>query len=235
MNDVIQVLVADDQSLFVSGIEALLLYSGTCIVAKTTRDAKETLAVLHTLQVDVILLDIELPDRSGIETAKEIRALGIMTPILILTNHDSKDLVLDAIDAGVQGYILKDTDASTLFMAITTLAKGGRYLDIRLHGFMMDALVARKNGAAGSMNRLRNIPDHYALTKREIDVLRLMVAGYDNDEIADALVITSKTARNHTTNILQKLGVPNRTKAVVLALSEHLVNEQILMTCFATS
>ncbi len=234
MNDVIQVLVADDQSLFVSGIEALLSYSGTCVVAKTTRDAKETLSVLRTLKVDVILLDVGLPDQSGIDTAKEIRTLGIVTPILILTNHDSKDLVLDAIDAGVQGYMLKDTDAPTLFMAITILAKGGRYLDFRLHGFMMDALVESKHGVIKS-TRVSNTPDHYALTKREVDVLRLMVAGYDNDEIATALVITSKTARNHTTNILQKLGVPNRTKAVVLALSEHLVNEQTAMICMSTS
>ncbi len=224
MSDVIQVLVADDQTLFVSGIEALLLYSGTCVVTKTTRDAKETLAVLSTLKVDVILLDIGLPDQSGIDTAKEIRAKGIMTPILILTNHDSKDLVLDAIDAGVQGYMLKDTDAPTLFMAIMTLAKGGRFLDFRLHGFMMDALVESKHGVKKSTCDTYT-SDHYALTKREIEVLRLMVSGYDNDEIAHALVITSKTARNHTTNILQKLGVPNRTKAVVLALNEHLVNE----------
>ncbi len=265
-----RLLLADDQSLFLSGMEALLTMTGEFAVVATARTGAEVLAALHDLSADVLLLDIGMPDRSGIETVRQLRGMGVTTPVLIVSNYDGKDYVLQAISAGVKGYVLKDATIDTVRAAVRTVAAGQRYVDPRLVGYMMDALEAEANGAqgagssgnSGSYGEIAGWADAFAeangahgagssvipgkaaeradavfaenggfaeqiartqvLTRRELEVLRLMAQGCNNGEIAKTLFISPKTARNHTTSILQKLGVPDRTKAVVIALSERL-------------
>ncbi|MHB1628340.1 MAG: response regulator [Bacilli bacterium] len=254
-----RLLLADDQSLFLSGMEALLTMTGEFAVVATARTGAEVLAALHDLSADVLLLDIGMPDRSGIETVRQLRGMGVTTPVLIVSNYDGKDYVLQAISAGVQGYVLKDATIDTVRAAVRTVAAGQRYVDPRLVGYMMDALTmeaggdqgeaagradafAEANGAhgagssgisgeaaeradavfAGNGGFAEQIARTQVLTRRELEVLQLMAQGCNNGEIAKTLFISPKTARNHTTSILQKLGVPDRTKAVVIALSERL-------------
>ena len=237
-----RLLLADDQSLFLSGLEALLSMTGEFVVVATAHTGAEVLTALHDLSADVLLLDIGMPDRSGIETVRQLRDMGVMTPVLIVSNYDGKDYVLQAIAAGVQGYVLKDATIDTVRAAVRTVAAGQRYVDPRLVGYMMDALFAEASETqrAGSSRETAGRPDAdlavsvenvdfaervaltQVLTPREREVLRLMTQGCNNSEIAETLFISPKTARNHTTSILQKLGVQDRTKAVVIALSERL-------------
>ncbi|MHB1684007.1 MAG: response regulator [Bacilli bacterium] len=232
-----RLLLADDQSLFLSGLEALLAMTGEFAVVATAHTGDEVLTALHDLSADVLLLDIGMPERSGIETVRQLREMGVTTPVLIISNYDGKDYVLQAISAGVQGYVLKDAAIDTVRAAVRAVAAGQRYVDPRLVGYMMDALFIKAGEAQNleSLERLRadaisagnggfaeRVALTQALTAREREVLRLMTQGCNNSEIAKTLFISPKTARNHTTNILQKLGAPDRTKAVVIALAERL-------------
>lgn len=241
MTTLTRLLLADDQSLFLSGLEALLAMTGEFVVVATAHTGDEVLSALQEQPADVLLLDIGMPERSGIETVRQLRDMGVTTPVLIISNYDGKDYVLQAISAGVQGYVLKDATIDTVRAAVRTVAAGQRYVDPRLVGYMMDALFAKAGEAQRleSLERLRADAEQaaavsagnggfaervaltQALTAREREVLRLMTQGCNNSEIAKTLFISPKTARNHTTNILQKLGAPDRTKAVVIALAER--------------
>lgn len=225
-----RLLLADDQSLFLSGIEALLTMTGEYEVVGTAHSGETAFRLAREGDADVLLLDIGMPDRSGIEIVRQLRGAGVRVPVLIVSNHDDRRYVVQAIAAGVQGYVLKDATAETLRAAVQAVAEGRRYVDPRLVGHMMDALAeAAGQGAHTTCGAGFSGPPESAgeragsagvLTPRELEVLRLMARGYNNAEIARTLYISPKTARNHTTSILQKLGVQDRTKAVVLALSE---------------
>ena len=283
-----RLFLADDQSLFLSGLEALLSLFGDYEIAGKARTGADVLALAPGLAVDAILLDIGLPDRSGIEVARELRCMGVTAPILIVSNYDSRHCVVTAVKAHVEGYLLKDADADALRRAVATILSGRRFIDERLLGYLMDELqgigdgptatpgltatagltapiglglvspvsgadagwlapdagAGGGGGAAGANGRLGvsgapvalrtdaggvGGPDAaraagaYGLTRRELDVLRLMASGLSNDEIAKRLFLSPKTARNHTTNIFQKMGVSDRTKAVVMALAKNMV------------
>lgn len=221
----IRLLLIDDQPLFLSGLELLLGLTGEFLTAGTIRTVREARIRAADFSVDAIVLDVGLPDGSGIELARNLRAGGVHAPILILSNHDAPECVLSAVRAGVQGYLLKDVDADRLRAAIRTVADGRRYIDERLLGFVMDALSADASEEQNGGLRSRAAPEtrgalaRFGLTPREFDVLRLMTEGKNNEEIAKALYLSPKTARNHTSNIFQKLGVRDRTKAVLVALS----------------
>ncbi len=223
-----RLFLADDQSLFLSGLEALLSTFGEYEIAGKARTGSDVLAIVPGLALDAILLDIGLPDRSGVDVAGELRAMGVTAPILIVSNYDSRHCVVTAVKAHVQGYLLKDADAETLRRAIAAILAGKRFIDDRLLGFLLDELQGVDEDApsgtsvAGSF-AAEHAGGAYGLTPRELDVLRLMATGLSNNEIARALYLSPKTARNHTTNIFQKMGVSDRTKAVVIALAQNMV------------
>jgi len=223
----IRLLLADDQVLFLSGLSALFSLCPDFQVCATARTGAEALERARVEQADVILLDIGLPDCSGVETARAIRRIGCQSAILIVSNYDSRADVVEAIAAGVQGYILKDAEAQALHDAVRAVAAGKRYVDPRLVIHMMEALADRSRTEAvpapASPSPPRVRLNSYGLTERESDVLRLMASGLTNAEIARRLYIAPKTVRNYTTNVLQKLGVPDRTKAAVLALTTDLL------------
>ncbi|OPG16394.1 response regulator [Ferroacidibacillus organovorans] len=236
MDSTISVCIADDQGLFVSGMMALFQISDEIHVLGTTKNGSDTIRYMmdHAAETDVLILDIGLPDLSGVDVARVLRDASIDTPILIVSNDDSSDTVLRAIRAGICGYLLKDCDGEELKNAVREVSFGRRYIDKRLLPYLMDRVrgeesetvqpiptnPTRTPTALPTVTRLS--PGLEELTPRELEVLRLMAEGHPNDEIANRLFITPKTARNHTTSILQKLGVKTRTQAVVLALSQDI-------------
>jgi DNA-binding NarL/FixJ family response regulator len=167
--------------------------------------------------VDVLLLDIRMPRKNGIEVLRELGARNTLPPTLILTTFDDSDVVLDGIRAGARGFMLKDVSYDQLIAAIRAIAMGST--------LFQPAVTDRLLRAAGGV---RSTPDasRERLTEREVEVVRLMSGGYSNKEIAHALGTAEGTIKNHVSSILAKLGVRDRTRAVLKALETGLLSSQ---------
>lgn len=212
----IRVAVVDDQTLVRQGIRSLLaLAQGIDVVAEGAH-GDDALAILADADVDVLLLDLRMPVRDGIATLEALADRGAVTPVLVLTTFDDDDLVLRALRAGAKGYLLKDVTLEKLTGAIRTLADGGTLLQPALTDRLLRAVADRAPLPA-------DFDPPAALTDREIDVLRLAAAGCSNAEIAEALHLASGTVKNHLSAVFSKLGVRDRTQAVLRALDRGLL------------
>lgn len=206
----IRVLLVDDQNLVRQGIRGLLALSPDIEVVGEASDGLEALAELDRLRPDVMLLDLRMPRMDGIEVLRRLAAEGRRIPTVILTTFDDEELVLSGIEAGARGYLLKDTTLEELVAAIRSVAAGGTLLKPLKTEGLKERLPGERR--FGGLDR----PD--ALTEREAQILRLMAGGYSNKEIARVLEVAEGTVKNHVSNILSKLGVRDRTRAVLRAL-----------------
>jgi DNA-binding NarL/FixJ family response regulator len=206
-----RVAIVDDQTLVRQGIRSLLALSPDIEVVAEGADGDEALAIVAAGAVDVLLLDLRMPRRDGIATLEALRDRGDAVPVLVLTTFDDDELVLGALRAGARGYLLKDVTLDQLIGAVRTLAGGGTLMSPALTDRLLRAATSRPTHVAG-------IDRPEALTARERDVLGLVAAGYSNDEIASALHLAPGTVKNHVTAVLTKLGVRDRTRAVLRAL-----------------
>jgi len=206
----LRLALADDQALVRRGLRALLEGATGLDGVIEAADGAALLAALQTAKVDVILSDIRMPVHSGIEATRLLRARGDYTPVVLLTTFDEPGLMQGAVDAGAQGYLLKDAEPEALEAAIRTVAAGGRLVSPQ----SLDLARARlPNDAAGAVR----------LTERELAVLRLVAGGYSNKEIGRALTISDGTVKNHLTEILARLVARDRTHAVLKAIAARLL------------
>lgn len=211
MSGAIRVCVVDDQTLVRQGIRHLLELSPEVTVAAEAADGDEALRVVADAAPDVLLLDLRMPGRDGIATLEALRARGDGVPTLVLTTFDDDELVLRALRAGADGYLLKDVTLEELVGAIRTLAGGG--------SLVRPALTERLLRAVPRLPEpIDDLPPPQPLTERELEILRLLAGGYANREIADALRLAEGTVKNHVSSLLAKLGVRDRTRAVLRAL-----------------
>lgn len=208
-----RVVVVDDQTLIREGIITLLELAEITVVGKAD-DGAEALDVITKTQPDVVLLDLRMPRHDGIWTLRQLRERGDDTPVLVLTTFDDSALVLDALRSGAQGYLLKDISVPQLKEAVSTLAEGGTLIAPSITDRLLRA-SALVPSLAPEGNSAR--PE---LTHREVEVLRLMASGYTNPDIAEALVLSHGTVKNHVSAILLKLGTKDRTNAVLRALQD---------------
>jgi DNA-binding NarL/FixJ family response regulator len=216
---VIRVAVVDDQTLVRQGIRSLLALSDEIDVVADATDGDEALAVLEAHDVDVLLLDLRMPRRDGIATLDALQARGKHVPVIVLTTFDDDELALNALRAGARGYLLKDVTLDQLVGAIRRVAAGGTLLQPALTDRLLRAVSGRGTDVTG-------IPRPDRLTDRELDTLRLVAAGYSNREIASALHLAPGTVKNHVSNVLLKLGVRDRTRAVLRALDLGLLDRR---------
>jgi DNA-binding NarL/FixJ family response regulator len=214
---VIRVAVVDDQTLVREGIRSLLALSDEIEVVAEAGDGDGALEILRTHELDVLLLDLRMPRRDGIATLQALRQSGNHVPVLVLTTFDDDELALEALRAGARGYLLKDVTLDQLVGAIRTIAAGGTLLQPALTDRLLRA-VAEHPVDVGGIDRPQT------LTDRELDILRLVAAGYSNREIASALHLATGTVKNHVSNVLHKLGVRDRTRAVLRALDLGLLD-----------
>jgi len=207
----IRVVLVDDQNLIRQGVRSLLELTGDIVVVAEAADGDEGLSAIRREHPDVVLLDLRMPKKDGVEVLRILRAEGSLPPTIILTTFDDDSALLEAVRAGAKGFLLKDVSLEQLKAAICDVAAGGTVLRPIVTERMLRGLehVRRDFDAL-------NPPE--ALTKREIEVLRLMAGGYSNREIADALGAAEGTVKNHASSILSKLGVRDRTRAVLRAL-----------------
>ena len=209
----IRVFIADDQLLVRQGIRALLELDDSIRVVGEAGD--EAVERVSQAAVDVLLLDIRMPRKSGIEVLRELGTRGALPSTLILTTFDDADVVLDGIRAGARGFMLKDVSYDQLIAAIRAVAEGGTLFQPAVTERLLRAAGAVHVGTEARPERL---------TEREIEVVRLMSGGYSNREIGHALGTAEGTIKNHVSSILAKLGVRDRTRAVLKALEIGLLN-----------
>ncbi len=213
----IRVCIVEDQTLVREGIRSLLgLVDDVEVVGEAT-DGETALKIIAETRPDVVLLDWYLPRLNGLEVLTRLSAAKRLPPTLILTTFGDDRIVLDGIEAGARGFLLKDVSLERLTSAIRTLASGGSAID--------PALTERLLHHSEAMEcAFSSLEPPEPLTERELEVLRLMAAGHSNREIAGLLGVTEGTVKNHVSNILSKMGVRDRTRAVLKALEAGLLS-----------
>jgi DNA-binding NarL/FixJ family response regulator len=206
-----RILLVEDQTLVREGLRSLLAFARDLQVAGEAGDGEEALAAIPTIRPDVVLLDIRLPKRNGLEVLQELSRAGALPPTIILTTFDDDALLFEALRAGARGFLLKDVTFEQLTSAIRQVAAGGRLIQ--------PAVTER------AIRSLSEAPRHFEssdvperLTGREREVLRLFSAGMSNREIGEALGVVEGTVKNHVHSILQKLGVRDRNRAMLKAI-----------------
>jgi len=215
----VQIIVADDQQVVRAGFAALLGTQPDFTVVGTACDGTEAVRLCRELRPDVVLMDVRMPGMDGIEATRKLANLAHDGPrILILTTFDLDEYVYDALRAGASGFLLKDVTAERLFDAVRVVAAGDALL--------APAITRRLISEFARLQPQPAIPSREtlaALTPRERQVLRLVAAGLSNQEIAAQLVVTEETVKTHVSRILNKLGLRDRTQAVVTAYESGLV------------
>lgn len=211
MNEKIRVLIAEDHAVVRMGLRALISSEPTFALAGEAADGAEAVSKTLELKPDVIVMDLLMPVKDGIEAIGEIRRTLPDARILVLTSYNSSDKVVPAVRAGALGYILKDAHPQEIVAAIKHIYSGQVYFHQSI------ARLLFRVSANGTGQELMQ-STFEELTDRELEVLRLMAQGLSNDDIAERLVITRSTVGVHISRILNKLGLSNRTQAALYAL-----------------
>lgn len=211
----IRVFLADDQTLVREGIKSLLALDPGMQIAGEADDGETALREIPRTAPDVVLMDMRMPRLNGVEVIRALAAAGRLPPTLILTTFDDDAALLDGVRAGAKGFLLKDVSLRQLTEAIRALAAGGNLIQPAAAERIARSLAGRPAIAAAAL------PE--PLTGRETEVLRLLSGGFSNREIGEALFVAEGTVKNHISSILAKLGVRDRTRAVLKALEQGLI------------
>lgn len=214
----IRVLLVDDQPLFREGVHTLLSLQPDLEVVGEAGNGEEALRLAARLRPDVVLMDLQMPVLDGVEATRRLRLTQPDCRVIALTTFDDDEYVFEGLRAGAIGYLLKDTPSVKLLEAIRAAARGESFLQPSIA-----AKVVAEFSRLADQAPTRPQPLAEPLSERENDILRLVVTGASNKEIAAVLVITEGTVKNHLTNILAKLGVRDRTQAALKAKELGLV------------
>ncbi len=208
----IRVLIVDDQLLLRQGLQTLLELESDLEIVGQAGDGQAALALVETKNPDVVLMDVRMPRLNGVQATKEIRENFPQTQVIILTTFDDDEYVFEGLRAGAMGYLLKDVSAEELTDAIRRVARGEALIQPSIARKVVSEFARLGTAAKAPSQKLVE-----PLSERELEILRLVAQGLSNRELADKLFITEGTAKNHMTNILGKLGVRDRTQAVIRA------------------
>lgn len=208
----IKILIVDDQALFREGLKTLLAVQPDLAVVGEAGNGEGALRLAATLRPDVILMDLRMPILDGVRTTERLRDVCPNARVIMLTTFDDDDLVFDGLRAGAIGYLLKDVSSEKLFEAIRAAAKG--------EYFLLPSITAKVVAEFARLPKAANpkqVELAEPLSPRELEILRLVATGVSNKEIADRLVISEGTVKNHLSSILSKLAVKDRLQAVIKA------------------
>ncbi len=211
---IINVMLVDDHKMLREGIKQLLEFDSEIKVISSAQTGKECLSLLEENKPDIVLLDINLPDTSGIKLIKDIKKRSKTIKVMMLTVHNEVEYLVDSLDGGADGYILKDSGAEELIKAIKFIYNGERYIEPSL----IPSLNARLVQLETETDMVKS------LTKREIQILSLLVNGKSNLDISETLKLSEQTIKNHVTALYKKIGVKDRTQAAVFAIRNNIVS-----------
>ncbi|GED72263.1 putative transcriptional regulatory protein YxjL [Brevibacillus reuszeri] len=218
----IRVVLVDDQKMIRQGLGYVIQMQPDMEVIGEASDGNEAIKLVGVLSPDVVLMDVQMPNKSGIDATREIMLLHPSVKVLILTTFDNHNYVVDGIRAGAVGYMLKDADSQEMLDLIRRAYQGeALFHTVTAAKALAEALQAQRTAVPDSSSTPPVLLDD--LTERELDVLQQIAYGYRNDQIAQNLFISEGTVKTHVHRILQKMGVEDRTQAVAKALRHQLV------------
>jgi DNA-binding NarL/FixJ family response regulator len=215
----INIVLADDHVLVRNGIKAMLESEPDIKVVGEAGNGSEALERARSLKPDILVLDIRMPEMTGLEAAFKLREFAPATKAVILSMHDSDDYVLQALNAGAFGYLLKDTDKNEFIKALKQIHGGSKYFS----GGVSNVLANRLLNSKPTTSQQPPADDLYRLTKKEREILRMIIDGKQNKEIADHFEKSVRTIETHRFNIMKKLNVNNGVDMVNKAVKENLV------------
>lgn len=222
MNGSTSILVIDDHQLFREGVKRILDFEKDFEVIAEGDDGEDAVSLVEQYHPDVVVMDINMPHKNGVEATAELVGKFPNVKVLILSIHDDESYVTHALKTGARGYLLKEMDADTLVEAVKVVADGGSYLHPKVtHNLINEyrRLAAGDTGqSVGTLKDVEYRKPLHILTRRECEVLQMLADGKSNRSIGEMLFISEKTVKNHVSNILQKMDVNDRTQAVVFAI-----------------
>ena len=210
----IRVMLVDDHKMLREGIKQLIEFESDINVVAQASDGEECLAAIRNTDIDVCVLDINLPDVQGTKLLKDIHKLSRKVKVLMLTVHNEVEYLLDALDNGANGYILKDSGSGELIKAIRAVYSGERYIQPNLIPTLNARLLKRED----DNDKTKEI------TRREKQILVNIALGRSNKDIAEEFDISERTVKNHITSLFKKIDVSDRTQAAVFAIRNNLVD-----------
>lgn len=214
MSKKVEVMIVEDHSLMREGLSKILELDDHIKVKDTACNGLEAIEKFKKNSYDVILMDINMPQMNGIEALRKMRDMDSQVKVIMLTVYDAREYLIETLNLGANGYILKDSDSSSLVSAILNVFNGGTYIHPSLAGELLREM--NKDTKKTMANGIE------ALTKREYEVLSLIAEGLSNKEISQKLVISEKTVKNHVSSILRKLDLSDRTQAAIYAYKHNL-------------
>lgn len=209
----VKIMIADDHSMIREGLKQLLELEGDFEVIAEACDGVECLEKLLTVKPDVLLLDINMPNMNGLEVLQKMKDKRMKVKVLVLTVHNEVEYLLKAVNIGVNGYLLKDSESAELKKAILAVVNGDDYIQPSLIPLLNAKMIDIDNDSVKIEK----------LTRRELEVLKLLTIGKYNKEVAEELEISERTVKNHVSNIFKKIGVTDRTQAAVFAIRNNLI------------
>jgi DNA-binding NarL/FixJ family response regulator len=216
--DKLRVLLADDHAMIRDGVKALINGEPDMEVVGEASDGREAWHKVKSLQPDILILDITMPDLNGVQATERIKRDAPKVKVLILTAHEDKGFLQQVLQAGASGYMLKRAASAELIRAIRFVATGGIYIDPEIASKIVTSYVGRQSS--------RESVQRGDLSEREEEVLRLVAWGHSNKEIAERLNISVKTVEGHKSKIMEKLGLKNRVEVVRYALHRGWLQDQ---------
>lgn len=210
----VKVMIADDHSMIREGLKQLLELEGEFEVVEEACDGEECISKLKGANPDILLLDINMPKMTGLEVLQKMKDMKMKVRVLVLTVHNEVEYLLKAVDIGVNGYLLKDSESAELKKAILSVVNGEDYIQ--------PSLIPVLN--AKMIDRSKDNEKLEKLTKRELQVLKLVAIGKLNRQVADEMEISERTVKNHVSNIFKKIDVKDRTQAAVFAIRNNLIS-----------
>lgn len=212
--DTIKLLIADDHEILRYGISTYLASADNIEVVGEASAGDECIELFKKTQPDVCLLDISMPGKDGVEITKAIRAINPKVKVLIFSMHIDKEILRKVLEAGIDGYLLKNTEKADLLHGIESIAKGQQVFSDPISRMITQSFLEKDQNGAGSVN----------ITKRELEILQLIVEGLTSQEIADRLFISPRTVDTHRGNLMQKLEISNAAGLVRYALENDLTS-----------
>jgi len=212
-----RIVIVDDHTLFREGLRTILETEDDIEVVADAESAEDIVELVWQTRPDVLLLDIRMPQGSGLDAVPAVLKISPNTHVLVLTACDEKEEHVRAFRLGAKGVILKDSARQTLMQAIRTVCQGEVWMDPRMSGALAEELSHIGTEGDPISTRQEN-----GLTERELEIVRLVASGYKNKEVGATLAISERTVKTHLTNIFQKLGVRDRVGLVMYALRHNL-------------
>lgn len=212
----IKVLIADDQEIVCQGLKKILQSDPEIQVIATANNGQQALDMIAAKPPDLVLMDLQMPLMNGVQAIRRLRVSHPRLPVLVLTTYMDDKWLFDAIRSGASGYLMKDRPRQELIDAIKGTATGDAYIDPSVAGKVLSSV------ASGSSKK--EFDQSYNLTEREQEILTLLAEGLSNAEISQRLWLSEGTVRNYTSTLFAKLGVSDRTQAVILAMRQGLVS-----------